>query len=72
MIGLGLALRVVAALIGGNIWILPRWWRGVAGNMITAWILTIPITRGIAYGLYMALRAIGANLPAQGYTHGHE
>jgi PiT family inorganic phosphate transporter len=36
-----------------------RW--GVAGNMITAWVLTIPITGSIAYGLYLALRAIGAN-----------
>ena len=36
-----------------------RW--GVAGNMLMAWLLTIPITATIAYGLYMALRGIGAS-----------
>ena len=50
IMGVGAAKRLSAV----------RW--GVAGNIVTAWVLTIPISAGVAYALYQGLVAIfGAN-----------
>ena len=46
IMGVGASHRVTAV----------RW--GVAGNILVAWVLTLPISAGIAFGCHLALRAI--------------
>ncbi len=46
IMGVGAAKRLSAV----------RW--GVAGNIVTAWILTVPISAAISFGVYQALRLV--------------
>lgn len=49
IMGVGAARRLSAV----------RW--GVAGNILIAWILTVPISAGISFGLYRSLRLLFPN-----------
>ncbi len=46
IMGVGAAKRLSAV----------RW--GIAGNIVTAWVLTIPISGAISFGLYQVLKAV--------------
>jgi PiT family inorganic phosphate transporter len=36
---------------------------GIVGNMVWAWVLTIPITGLVAYGLMLLFRVLGSAPP---------
>lgn len=62
--GLGLPVSTTHVVSGGIMGVgatkrlsAVRW--GVAGTILMAWVLTIPITGGIAWGLYKLLMTIG-------------
>ena len=48
IMGVGASKRVSAV----------RW--GVAGNMLTAWVLTIPVSAAVAAGVYLVLHVLFA------------